>query len=159
MAAQSATSVLEEFPGRREDLIPILQKIQNVEGFISQQSLKAVARKLRMSENVIYGVVTFYAQFRFHPPGEHTVHVCMGTACHVRGGQQLLESLEWRLGVKEGETTEDGKFDLSRVACLGCCALAPVVKVDDRIYGQLSVVKLGRLMNEYKKAGSAQAGR
>ena len=98
------------------------------------------------------GVATFYAQFRFHPPGKHHIHACMGTACHVRGGQQLLNTLEHRLGVRDGETTPDRQYDLNRVACLGCCALAPVVKIDEKVYSQLSVLKLRELLDEYDQA-------
>ena len=86
---------------------------------------------LGSSENEVFGVATFYAQFRFTPPGRHHLRVCLGTACHVKGGVQMLETLERRLGVAPGETTPDGEYDLERVACLGCCALAPVVTVDD----------------------------
>ena len=152
MSTQASSTVLDEFPGRREDLIPILQKVQDADGYLSPEAIRAISRRLRISENEIYGVATFYAQFRFHPPGEHSVYVCMGTACHVRGGQQLVHALEWRLGIKEGQTTPDRKFDINRVACLGCCALAPVVKVDDEIHSQVSVLELGRLMDEYDQA-------
>lgn len=152
MSTQASSTVLDEFPGRREDLIPILQKVQDADGYLSPEAIRAISRRLRISENEIYGVATFYAQFRFHPPGEHSVYVCMGTACHVRGGQQLVNALEWRLGIKEGQTTPDRKFDINRVACLGCCALAPVVKVDDEIHSQVSVLELGRLMDEYDQA-------
>jgi NADH:ubiquinone oxidoreductase subunit E len=152
MAITTTSSVLDQYSGCREDLIPILQKVQNAEGFISPDGVARIARKLRISENEIYGVATFYAQFRFHPPGEHHIHVCMGTACHVRGGEQLVNSLEYRLGITDGETTEDGKYDLNRVACLGCCALAPVVKIDDKIYSQMSVLKLRDVLDEYDKS-------
>ena len=152
MAGQKTEEILAEAPGGRESLIPILQKVQGAEGYISPAAVRAISRKLRISENEIHGVATFYAQFRFHPPGEHHIHVCMGTACHVRGGERLLDTLEYRLKVKEGETTEDRKFDLNRVACLGCCALAPVVMVDGKVYGQTSVLKLRGLLDEYQKA-------
>ena len=152
MSAQTANEILEKYAGGRGDIIPILQKLQDSQGFLSPELIKAISRKLRVSENEIYGVATFYAQFRFNPPGEHSVHVCMGTACHVRGGQQLVNELERRLGIEEGQTTPDKKFDLNRVACLGCCALAPVVKVDEKIYSQMSVQKLGRMMDEYEQA-------
>ncbi len=152
MAITPTSTVLDRFTGKRENLIPILQKIQEAEGFISVESVQHISRKLRISENEIYGVATFYAQFRFTPPGKHHIYVCMGTACHVRGGEQILNSLEYRLGVKEGETTPDKKYDLNRVACLGCCALAPVVKIDDEIYSQMSVLKMNGVMDEYDEA-------
>jgi len=149
MAITETSSVLENCAGNREDLIPLLQKLQDIKGFISPETVKQVSRRLRITENEIYGVATFYAQFRFHPPGEHHIYVCMGTACHVRGGEQLVNSLEYRLGIKDGETTPDGKYDLNRVACLGCCALAPVVKIDEKIYSQMSVLKLREVLDEY----------
>lgn len=152
MAITPTSTVMDRFAGKREDLIPILQKVQEVEGFISADSVEMISRKLRISENEVYGVATFYAQFRFTPPGEHHIYICMGTACHVRGGEQLLNSLQYRLGIKEGETTPDMKYDLNRVACLGCCALAPVVKIDDEIYSQMSVLKLIGVMDEYDQA-------
>lgn len=145
-------SAFEGFSAKRENLIPVLQKVQDVEGFISEKSVGLISRALRITENEIYGVATFYAQFRFTPPGKNHIYVCMGTACHVRGGEQLLNSLEWRLKVKEGETTPDKKYDLNRVACLGCCALAPVVRINDTIYSQMSVLKLKGVMDEYDQA-------
>jgi len=152
MAVTATTSVFDKSTGKREDLIPLLQKVQEVDGYLCPDSITLISRKLRISENEIYGVATFYAQFRFTPPGKNHIYVCMGTACHVRGGEQLLNSLQWRLKVKEGETTPDKKYDLNRVACLGCCALAPVVKINDTIYSQMSVLKLKGVMDEYDKA-------
>ena len=152
MAITATSTVLEGFTGNREDLIPILQKIQDAEGFIHPEAINLVSKKLRISENEIYGVVTFYAQFRFTPPGKHHIYICMGTACHVRGGEQLVNSLEYRLGITAGETTPDLKYDLNRVACLGCCALAPVVKIDENIYSQMSVLRLKGVMDEYDQA-------
>lgn len=152
MAVEAAVSVLDEFSGTRDELIPILQKVQDAEGYLSEDSIRLISRKLRVSENEIHGVATFYAQFRFHPPGENHIHICMGTACHVRGGQQLLNTLTHRLGIKDGETTPDRKYDLNRVACLGCCALAPVMTMNDDVHSQMSVLKLRRLMDEYDEA-------
>ena len=103
-----------------------------------------------MSENEIYGVATFYAQFRFHPPGQHHIKVCLGTACHVKGGEQILQMALHRLNIKTGETTADGKYDIDRVACLGCCALAPVVAFDDKIHSNVSVLKIQEILDENK---------
>ncbi len=147
--ASSLHDLVESFPSSREYLIPLLQKIQEAEGYDSKEAVRLIAKRLKISENVIFGVASFYAQFRFHPPGKHHIHVCMGTACHVRGGEQLLNTLRHRLGIKEGETTPDRKYDLNRVACLGCCALAPVVMLDGKIHSQLNVLKLRELMDEY----------
>lgn len=152
MAITETALVLGEYAGNREDLIPILQKVQYAEGFISPEAVTQISHMLRISENEIYGVATFYTQFHFHPPGEHHIYVCMGTACHVRGGEQLVNTLEYRLGIQAGETTEDKKYDLNRVACLGCCALAPVVKIDEKIYSQMSVLRLRDVLDEYDKS-------
>ena len=146
---QSTARMMDNFSDLRENLIPLLQKAQEIEGFITPEIIRLISRKLGISENDIHGVATFYAQFRFTPPGEHSIHVCMGTACHVRGGEQLLNSLVYRLGIIEGQTTEDRRFDLNRVACLGCCAQAPVVKLDEKIHSQMSVLKLRDLLDRY----------
>lgn len=142
---------LDGFTGSRSNLIPMLQKAQALEGFLSENSIRKISQKIRITENEIYGVATFYAQFRFHPPGEHHILVCMGTACHVKGGEQLTAALTHTLKAKMGETTADGKFDLEQIACLGCCALAPVVKFDDTIHSQLTVLNLWKVLDEYKE--------
>ena len=135
----------------RGDLIPLLQRAQEQFGYLSQDALAAISRHLRLSENEIYGVATFYKQFRFTPPGEHSIRTCVGTACHVRGGAKLLHALCNQLEVEPGGTTGDGKFDLDRVACLGCCALAPVVKVDETVYSQMSVARLREVIDAYRR--------
>jgi len=137
--ASSATSETRDrdlwgdIGARPENLIAILQEIQERHGYLSEEALRTLAATSGVSENEIYGVATFYAQFRFQPPAEHTIHVCQGTACHVRGGDQLLHDFEERLSIKAGETTPDRKFGIERVACVGCCALAPVVLVDGQV--------------------------
>ncbi|MGB7296712.1 MAG: NAD(P)H-dependent oxidoreductase subunit E [Candidatus Aminicenantales bacterium] len=141
-----------EFKGERGDLIPVLQRMQALHGYLLPDAVRAVSRWLKISENEIFGVATFYAQFRFHPPGRHHVRICLGTACHVRGGEQILLTAQQRLGIGTGETTSDGEYDLERVACLGCCALAPVVSFDEKIYSQMSVLKVQRILDEHKRA-------
>jgi NADH-quinone oxidoreductase subunit E len=128
-------------------LVPLLQRAQAVLGYLAPDTLRRVARWLRISENEVYGVATFYAQFRFTPPGRHRLRVCLGTACHVKGGVQMLDTVTRRLGIEPGQTTADGEYDLERVACLGCCALAPVVTLDGNIYGQMSVLKLQGILD------------
>ena len=132
--------------------MPLLQRTQAVLGYLPPDAVQRIARRLRISESEVYGVATFYAQFRFTPPGTHRLRVCLGTACHVKGGVQMLDTLERRLGVHAGETTPDGEYDLERVVCLGCCALAPVVTLDKAIYGQMSVLKLQGIMDGDKHA-------
>ena len=148
MAQDVFKRMMQDFKGEPADLIPVLQRAQEVDGFLSAGVLGRISRWLKVSEDEIYGVATFYAQFRFSPPGKHHIKACLGTACHVQGGEQMLDVLERRLEIRPGETSADGEYDLERVACLGCCALAPVVTIDDKTYSQLSVLKLQRLLDE-----------
>jgi NADH-quinone oxidoreductase subunit E len=148
--SEAIESILEQHKRKPEELIPILQGVQRSLGYISQESVFKISRHLRMSENQIFGVSSFYAQFRFTEPGRHSVKVCLGTACHVRGGATLLEMLERELSIKCGETTPDRRFDLERVACLGCCALSPVVQIDADIYSRMTVNKLTELLKAYE---------
>jgi NADH-quinone oxidoreductase subunit E len=150
MSEDGLSAFIQEFKGERGDLIPVLQKTQDLDGYLRPEAIRMISRWLKISENEIYGVATFYAQFRFHPPGRHHIKVCLGTACHVKGGEQILAITKQRLGVEPGETTADGKYDLDRVACLGCCALAPVVAFGDKIHSQMSVLKIQRLFDEQK---------
>jgi NADH-quinone oxidoreductase subunit E len=149
---ETMDALLQKHSRNPEELIPILQDVQREQGYISPEAIISVSRYLRLSENQIFGVSSFYAQFRFTPPGRHSIRVCLGTACHVRGGGTLLETLERNLGVKCGETTPDGGFDLDRVACLGCCALSPVVQIDRTIHSRVTVSKLTQLRIEHEQA-------
>ncbi|MBN2347161.1 MAG: NAD(P)H-dependent oxidoreductase subunit E [Candidatus Aminicenantes bacterium] len=143
-------SILKEFPVEAGSLIPILQKTQEAFGYISPQAVERISRFLKLTENEIFGVASFYSQFRFIPKGRHSITVCLGTACHVRSGGILLEALERHLEIQTGECTADGRFDLEAVACLGCCALAPVVKIDGDIYGNMAVIKIKELLEKYE---------
>ena len=149
MTGRAFEKVIQGFKGEASDLIPVLQQIQKVDGYLSSEVIHRISRWLKVSENEVFGVATFYAQFRFSPPGEHHIKVCLGTACHVRGGEQLLDVIDRRLDIKPGETSADGKYDLERVACLGCCALAPVVAFDDKIISRVSVLRLHRILDEH----------
>ena len=148
--SETVDAVLANHSRKPENLIPILQDVQKELGYISPESVKEISRYLRISENQIFGVSSFYAQFRFTRPGRHSLRVCLGTACHVRGGATVLDTLENVLEVKCGDTTPDGRFDLERVACLGCCALSPVVQIDKRIYSRIAVNKLSELLKFYE---------
>ena len=139
-------AVVDGLRGAPADLIPALQRAQSAYGYLSAEVIERVSKWLRMSENEIYGVATFYAQFRFTKPGEHAIKVCLGTACHVRGGEQILDVLMRKLEISPGETTPDGRYQLDRVACLGCCALAPVLAVDEKIHAQTSVLQVQQLL-------------
>ncbi|GAP20653.1 NADH-quinone oxidoreductase subunit NuoE [Leptolinea tardivitalis] len=147
---------LDKFPANgnpiqytQGDLIPLLQSIQERAGYLSPENVSEVARKLHISENEVYGVASFYTQFRFNAPGRHSIKICLGTACHVRSGQKLMEAIERELHIKPGETTSDGLFDLQRVACLGCCALAPVMQIDDQIFGRVTATRLKHILESY----------
>jgi len=142
--------LLKDFSPARENLIPILQAAQAKIGFIHQETIKKIASFLGIGPGEIFGVATFYNQFRFIPPGKHPIRVCLGTACHVRGGNIILEEWERRLGIKEGEVTEDREFSLDRVACVGCCALAPVVLVGEDVHGKMSPASVNGILLKFQ---------
>jgi NADH-quinone oxidoreductase subunit E len=139
-------SMLKVFEKERGNLIPILQKIQAQHCYLASSALRVVAAYLGLSPCDVYGVATFYNQFRFHPPGKHQIKVCLGTACHVRGGDIILENFERKLEIMAGETTPDREFSIDRVACVGCCALAPVALVDDEVHGHVAPSKVEGLI-------------
>ncbi len=142
--------IFSRFKGEEGDLIPLLQRFQEKYGYISEEAITYLSRFLKISENQIFGVASFYSQFRFDPPGRNSVKVCLGTACHVRGGQILSEALQRELDVLPGQTTKDRKFNLERVACLGCCALAPVVQVNTDIHSRMTVIRLKNILDKYE---------
>ena len=154
--------IVSQHKGKKGAMIPVLQEIQASQGYISPEAVEVMARGLGISENEIYGVATFYAQFRFEKPGRHTLKVCLGTACHVRGAISVLEELERSLGIRSGQTTRDGMFTLETVACFGSCALAPVLVVDGRVYGRQTTQVARQTIERVKKgdkAGRAHGGR
>jgi NADH-quinone oxidoreductase subunit E len=138
---------LDDFSGKPEELISLLQLYQTHRGFISEEDVKQIALFLRISETHIYAVASFYAQFRFEKPGKNQIRVCMGTACHVQGGNQLSQDSQKILGIKPGETTPDSRFDYQEIACLGCCAQAPVVEVNGKIFGKMTSEELNKVFN------------
>ncbi|MFW9849933.1 MAG: NADH-quinone oxidoreductase subunit NuoE [Candidatus Thorarchaeota archaeon] len=135
----------------QHQVIPMLQEIQERFGYIPSEAVDWLAEKLKISTQEIYGVATFYNFFRHNPPGEHEIKVCLGTACHVGGGEKLLETITEKLGIKSGETTPDGKFNLERVACVGACALAPSVVLDEEVHGRMTQRSLKRLLDRVQK--------
>lgn len=139
-------AMLRAFSHDRNNLIPILQGIQEKYRYLAPSSLKMVAKHLRTSTCEVYGVATFYNQFRFHPPGKHQIKVCLGTACHVRGSDIILEHFERKLEIKTGETTQDREFSIDKVACVGCCALAPVTVIDEFVHGNMAPSKVEGLI-------------
>lgn len=139
-------SILEDFGSDRENLIPILQRIQKSQGYISREAMGLVGRHLGISTSDVFGVATFYNQFRFHPPGRFQIKVCLGTACHVVGGDIILENFERKLKIEEGQTTPDREFSIERVACVGCCALAPVAVINEETHGHMAPSKVEGLI-------------
>lgn len=135
-------AILADYAGVDGALIPLLQKAQEVFGFLPEEVMTRIARATRRREADVYGVTSFYAQFRFEPVGRHIIKVCHGTACHVAGADRITDTLCNELKVATGATTEDGKFTLLNVACLGCCSLAPVIMIGDTTYGRLTTDKV-----------------
>ena len=150
MAYKNYIDVFSGFKGEEGELIPVLQNVQREFGYISEEATRQISRFLRISENRVFGVASFYSQFRFTPPGRNSIKVCVGTACHVRGGHALSQAVERELEVAPGQTTQDRRFDYQRVACLGCCALAPVIQVRDDVHSRMTVIRLKKILDEYE---------
>lgn len=146
-AGEPAASVATS-PG---EIIPLLQQIQEECGFISEEQIDQVAIATGASASAVYGVATFYSQFRLQPPGKHMIRVCEGTACHVLGAGDVLEALKMNLKIDVDETTADRQFTLESVRCLGCCSLAPAVMIDDETYGRVSRDRIGEILAPYRK--------
>ncbi len=140
--------VLDTFRGEEEELIPILQDIQERFGYLPKEAMFDVSKFLGVPESRVYAVASFYAQFRFKPMGKNTVSVCRGTACHVKGAPRILDEFKRELGIDENETTEDQKYTLETVACLGCCALAPCATINDEVAANLTPKKVKSLFKK-----------
>jgi len=138
--------VLSRFGRKKGNLIPILQKVQGRLGYLPREATAEIARFLDIPEIDVYGVVTFYNQFRLNPPGKHSIRVCLGTACHMKGGYITLDAWKRRLNIDRGQTTPDREFDLDTVACVGCCVMAPVTVVDDEPQGQVEPTKVDGIL-------------
>ena len=137
----------------QQALISVLQKTQDVYGYLPQPALQEIAYALQVPMARVYGVCTFYSQFRLKPLGKHIIRVCDGTACHVRSSTDLLEELKTHLGINPGETTEDGLFSFETVMCIGACGLAPVVMIGEETYGKLTPKKLDGIIEDYRRNG------
>ena len=151
--------ILDKVGNKRENLIPILQQTQEEFGYLPPDAMLEVARFLNISEIDIYSVATFYNQFRLTPPGKHSVRVCMGTACHVKGGHITLAAWQRRLKIESGQTTPDREFDLDTVACVGCCAMAPVTVVDKKVEAKADPTRVDGILLQFqlKKEKEAKA--
>jgi len=143
--------LIKKYGKKKGVLIPLLQDVQKEYGYVPHEAVELIAKELKIYPVEIYGVLTFYTQFYLTPRGKHTIRVCQGTACHVMGGKEILDYLSDRLKIKDGETTKDGNFSLERVACLGCCGMAPVVQVDNDFYGNCTIQMVDEMLDKYKK--------
>lgn len=146
----SVAAALRGCKATRENLIPILLQVQEKLGYLPGPAMEQIAAALEIPAVEVYGPATFYNQFRLHPPGKHQLKVCMGTACYMVGGRIALECFERRLGVSEGETTPDREFSLERVACVGCCTMAPVVVVDEQVEGRVTPTRVDGILLSFE---------
>ena len=149
VTTESAEAVLERYDDTRENLIPILQEIQEEFHYLPEPALRQVSEALNVPLTDVFHVATFYNCFSLEPVGDHLMQVCMGTACHVRGAQRILDKILRELDLAGGGTTSDFEFSVEPVRCLGCCALAPVVRVDQRTYGHLAQSRVPKILKAY----------
>ena len=140
--------ILSQHSGESGDLIPILQEAQERFGYLPGEVMQWIAKFLRLPESNVFGVATFYDQFKFTPIGKRIVKVCRGTACHVRGGERILESVQRELGIQPGQTTDDLEYSLETIACFGSCALAPIVVIDKTVYGRMTTKKVAEFFTK-----------
>lgn len=143
--------IIDKYKGQKKALIAILQEIQQIYSYLPEPALRLVSKKLGIPLIDVFSVATFYRAFSLKPRGRHQITVCLGTACHVRGGPKVLEEFERKLGIKAGETTADNQFSLETVNCLGCCAIGPVVVVDGNYHAQTNIRKVSRILKSIKK--------
>lgn len=139
------SKILSSYQGTQDELIPILQKIQAEFGYLPEETMNDVAEFCRVAESKVFGIASFYAQFRFVPLGRTQITACRGTACHVRGAPQVLAEVKRQLGIEEGETTPDLEYSLETVACIGCCALAPCVVINGKVESKMTPKKVKEL--------------
>lgn len=144
--------VLDSLAGEKGTLITILQKTQEIYGYLPQEAICLISKKTGIAESEIMGVATFYTQFRLTPVGKYLIMLCQGTACHVNSSQLILQTIKDELGIDDGETTDDGLFTLKCVACLGCCSLSPVMMINENTYGSLTPEKTKKILKELREA-------
>ena len=157
-APKMVDEILKSHPGsQRDHLIPILQEVQAKLGFLSEDAVVRIGRHMRIPASKIYGVATFYNQFRFTPKGKFHIMLCRGTACHVKGSAKTLETLTKALRIEPGQTTRDGLFSIEVVACLGACALAPAITINGEFFPRVSQTKLATLLDDCRKQAAPPA--
>jgi len=142
---------LWRYDGTPGELIPLLQSAQNHFGYIPRRAISYISAVTGIPESEVYGVITFYSQFRLRPMGKYVIRACDGTACHVSGAEMIIETIQDELGVEVGETTEDGLFTLNTVACIGCCSLAPVIMINEDTHGSLTPASLRKIIRRYRR--------
>lgn len=147
---EKAKEIINNYKDVRGGLMPVLQQIQNIYGYLPEDVLKMVSDELNTPMSEIYGVATFYSFFSLKPKGEHIIRVCLGTACYVKGAQLIIDKLSSDLNVEVGDTTKDGKFTLEATRCLGACGLAPVMMIDEKVYGRLTPDDIPGILKEYE---------
>jgi len=150
--AKESEKITANYSRDSGNLIPILQEAQEKFGYLPAEAMQKIAKFLKLPESTIFGVSTFYAQFKLTPTGRKQIVICRGTACHVRGGARIIRELERRLGIKPGETTEDMEYSLETIACIGACALAPTMRIDNETYGQMTTKKVAEVVGVEAKA-------
>ena len=143
--------LIEKYRSKKGNLIPVLQGVQGIFGYVPKPAFEKLNEDMGLRLNDMYGVATFYAQFRLSPVGKHIIKVCHGTACHVQSASKITDALEKELGVKDGKTTEDNLFTLESVVCLGCCSLAPVMMIGDETFGSLNAKKAARVIKDIRR--------
>ncbi|HBX24663.1 MAG TPA: NADH-quinone oxidoreductase subunit NuoE [Desulfotomaculum sp.] len=161
VAVDTTRDILSGLHDSQGNLIPVLQQVQNKLGYVPPVAMQEVAAHFNIPAVDVYGVITFYNQFRLTPPGKSQIKICMGTACHMRGANIIQEAWERRLKIKVGETTEDREFSLERVACVGCCTMAPVVVINEEVNGKITPTRVDGLLFSYeldKKNAAAEGG-
>ena len=141
-------TVIDKYRGRAWALIPLLQDIQDTFGFIPPESIESIAKAMNLFSSQVQGVITFYAGFSLEPKGKYVIRVCRGTACHVKGGRSILKSMKRELDLEEGQTSQDLKFTLETVACLGTCFLAPAIMINKTYFGKLSPPKVKTILDQ-----------
>ena len=148
---QQISSIIDVHKGEKWGLIPLLQEVQELCGYIPPETIEPIAESMNMFPSQVQGVITFYAGFALQPKGKYVLKICRGTACHVKGSRSIIRLMQKELDVKEGETTPDYQFSLETVACLGACFLAPAMMVNQTYFGKLAPAKISSILNEYKK--------
>ncbi len=142
---------LRRYGAEKGSIIPLLQAAQEIYSYVSEEAVSMISESTKIPQSSIFGVATFYKQFRLKPVGKHIIKVCQGTACHVNGSKEIMKAVEEHLSVKEDENTKDGMFTLLSVACLGCCSLSPAVMIDDETYGKLTPDAIREILDSYRK--------